>query len=510
MIASVSRRLVVILIALTGSLLGRVSHAVEEPPPIPPTYQLTRVINPADTGRITRAPRQSDLWLSNEVVTLTAVPNDGKVFAGWSGDVSSSSNPLELTMNSDKTVIANFATPSGFLLTTTASPLDGGTIARDPSAITYGSNALVTLTATANVGFKFSHWVGANTTAVNPSSVTMTANKTVTAVFTNIASYLLTTATNPPGVGTIVISPPSLSNRYAPGTVVTLTAVPNGTNTFAAWMGSVASVSNEIALTMNADKTMTALFNNSGKLIFQGADRRVALWFLQGTQRLAASFLNNGTPLGAKWRVVGVEDMDGNGSKDVLLGGNDGRVALWRMSANVRTNTMLLRDGFAMVPSRWRLAAAADITQDGKIDLIWQGTNGAVRVWAMNGVAYTQDVVLPNRIAIGWRLVDVADFDANNSVDLLIQHPDGRLAVWLMNGTTKQQAILLKNASSSSPASNLRAVAAEDMNDDGQTDIIFRRTDGALRIWQLVGTNFLAGAAIPQVPAPGWVLKAAK
>ena len=53
-------------------------------------------------------------------------------------------------------------------------------------------------------------------------------------------------------------------------------------------------------------------------------------------------------------------------------------------------------------------------------------------------------------------------------------------------------------------------VVAWGLNDDGQTDVIFRRNDGALRIWHLVGTNFLAGAAIPQVPATGWVLKAAK
>ncbi len=41
-------------------------------------------------------------------VTLTAYPWNGFVFTGWSGDVSSNANPLELKMDANKSVYANF------------------------------------------------------------------------------------------------------------------------------------------------------------------------------------------------------------------------------------------------------------------------------------------------------------------------------------------------------------------------------------------------------------------
>jgi hypothetical protein len=44
-------------------------------------------------------------------VELTATPASGWNFTGWSGDASGSANPLTVTMNSNKTITANFSTP---------------------------------------------------------------------------------------------------------------------------------------------------------------------------------------------------------------------------------------------------------------------------------------------------------------------------------------------------------------------------------------------------------------
>ena len=43
------------------------------------------------------------------VQTVETIANAGYVFTGWSGDASGSSNPISVTMNSSKTIIANFA-----------------------------------------------------------------------------------------------------------------------------------------------------------------------------------------------------------------------------------------------------------------------------------------------------------------------------------------------------------------------------------------------------------------
>ena len=42
------------------------------------------------------------------IATLTATPNVGYVFSHWSGDAVGSANPLEVSMDSDKSVQAHF------------------------------------------------------------------------------------------------------------------------------------------------------------------------------------------------------------------------------------------------------------------------------------------------------------------------------------------------------------------------------------------------------------------
>ncbi len=45
----------------------------------------------------------------NEIVALTATPDAGYLFVGWSGDLSGTSNPVTINMDTDKTVIATFS-----------------------------------------------------------------------------------------------------------------------------------------------------------------------------------------------------------------------------------------------------------------------------------------------------------------------------------------------------------------------------------------------------------------
>ena len=42
-------------------------------------------------------------------VTITAMPNSGYEFSGWSGDASRTTNPITITMDSDKSITANFS-----------------------------------------------------------------------------------------------------------------------------------------------------------------------------------------------------------------------------------------------------------------------------------------------------------------------------------------------------------------------------------------------------------------
>jgi hypothetical protein len=61
----------------------------------------------AVNGSVSKSPDQAT-YTYGTAVSLTALPEVGYCFAGWTGDVTASENPLILTMDSTKTLTANF------------------------------------------------------------------------------------------------------------------------------------------------------------------------------------------------------------------------------------------------------------------------------------------------------------------------------------------------------------------------------------------------------------------
>ena len=114
-------------------------------------------------------------------VVLTARPADGFVFAGWSGDVSASENPLILTMTADVSLTANFVEALPAQLDVAASV--GGAVTVDPDQASYLIGDVVTLAATPDPGWSFSGWNGDLDGNANPVSLQLDGDTTVTATF---------------------------------------------------------------------------------------------------------------------------------------------------------------------------------------------------------------------------------------------------------------------------------------------------------------------------------------
>lgn len=70
------------------------------------TYRTLTKCTPTG-GAILNSPTGTT-FVNNTVVTLTADPDPGLVFTGWSGAVSGTTNPVNLTMNANKSVCATF------------------------------------------------------------------------------------------------------------------------------------------------------------------------------------------------------------------------------------------------------------------------------------------------------------------------------------------------------------------------------------------------------------------
>ncbi|HSQ42091.1 MAG TPA: DUF6055 domain-containing protein [Fibrobacteraceae bacterium] len=69
------------------------------------TYTLTTSV--VGSGSVTPAAG-SGTYISGAVKTITATPDSGAEFTGWSGDASGTDNPLSLSIDQDMSVVANF------------------------------------------------------------------------------------------------------------------------------------------------------------------------------------------------------------------------------------------------------------------------------------------------------------------------------------------------------------------------------------------------------------------
>jgi hypothetical protein len=170
---------------------------------------------------ISCGPTCSANFDSGAVVNLTATPDSGSTFAGWSG-ACSGTGACSVTMDAAKSVSANFtANPGPFTLTVAKSGTGTGTVASSPAGISCGATCsasfangtVVSLAATPDTGSTFAGWSGA-CTGTGACSVTMDAAKSVSATFNS---------NPPPALSSITVTPTSVIGGNSSTGTVTLT-----------------------------------------------------------------------------------------------------------------------------------------------------------------------------------------------------------------------------------------------------------------------------------------------
>jgi len=146
-------------------------------PTVVARYTLATSSNPGSAGSISPS---SGTYNNGTSVTIIATAAPGYRFDHWSGDFSGTSPTIVLAMDSNKNVVANFLSIR-YSLSTVVSPMGSGSIS--PIDGSYDSGTQVALTAIPSSGWRFDHWSGTDDNSVNPSTVTMTGSKNITAYF---------------------------------------------------------------------------------------------------------------------------------------------------------------------------------------------------------------------------------------------------------------------------------------------------------------------------------------
>ena len=268
---------------LTMSADHTVTATFDTAPPV--THHLTVSKAGTGTGTVTSAPAgitcgatcEADFGDGTSVV-LTATPDAGSVFTGWTGDCTGT-GACTLTMSADHTVTATFDTapPVTHHLTVSKAGTGTGTVTSAPAGITcgatceadFGDGTSVVLTATPDAGSVFTGWTG-DCTGTGACTLTMSAAHTVTATFDTAppVTHHLTVSKAGTGTGTVTSAPAGITcgatceADFGDGTSVVLTATPDAGSVFTGWTGDCTGTG-ACTLTMSADHTVTATFDTA-------------------------------------------------------------------------------------------------------------------------------------------------------------------------------------------------------------------------------------------------------
>ncbi|MDP7280854.1 MAG: chitobiase/beta-hexosaminidase C-terminal domain-containing protein, partial [Candidatus Poribacteria bacterium] len=186
----------------------------------------------ASSGGSVVSNPNSNAYVNGQQVTLTATPEPGYSFVGWTGDIESTVNPLVTLADANKTVTAQFRRNIIAPVTLTINA-ENGTVTRTPSDELYEKGTNVELLAQANAGYTFTGWAGALGGSASRVTLFLDGDKEVTANFK--ASYQLATETRGPGG---VLTTPS-STTFIDGDEVILTASPGEGYGFVGWSGDL-------------------------------------------------------------------------------------------------------------------------------------------------------------------------------------------------------------------------------------------------------------------------------
>jgi uncharacterized repeat protein (TIGR03803 family) len=231
---------------------------------VTPIYPLT-VSTPGGGGlSLSPAPYSGgNLFVSNTLVSLTAVSSNGWSFLGWLGDASGPNPVVALQINRPMAAEAFFGTPLG------SNVLGAGQIQFSAQLPAYPFGATVGITAIPETGNYLINWAGALSGSNNPNVLTVTnPQPTVTALFGPLSPGQYALSVLPQGEGLVRINP--YTNRYASGTLVTLTAVPAPGQNFSGWSGDASGAQNPLTLTMTQSQVIGASFTRRPTLSVAG------------------------------------------------------------------------------------------------------------------------------------------------------------------------------------------------------------------------------------------------
>ncbi|MBF0320703.1 MAG: C1 family peptidase [Nitrospirae bacterium] len=253
-------------------------------PPTPTTGTLTVYKYGSGSGSVTPSSGTiawsgttgTATYADNTSVTLTATPESTSEFYGWTGCDSVTGNQCTVKVpTAGKKVIAQFIKKYKLTVTKSNTGADLGTVTPSTGTLSwsgntgtgqYSGNTVVTLVPSVQSGAIFSNWSGCNAIVGNKCTITMSSDRSVTAVF--IKKYLLTVIKSGTGSGKVTLSSGAITWNGNTGTAsvgvnntISLYASPATGSKVSSWSGCDSYSGSKCVVTMSQAKNVTVTFN---------------------------------------------------------------------------------------------------------------------------------------------------------------------------------------------------------------------------------------------------------
>ena len=241
-------------------------------------YEVTASVNDEEFGSVTGA----GIYGYGEEATLVATPNEGYKFLNWTENDTIVSEEAEFTfvVKGDRSFVANFVTLHEVI--TSVNDENFGVVS---GAGIYGYGEEVTLTATANEGYKFVNWTENDTIVSEEAEFTFVVkgDRSFVANF-ELLKYEVTASVNDEEFGSV-----TGAGVYGYGEEATLVAIPNEGYKFLNWTENDTIVSEEAEFTfvVKGNRNFVANFVST-----------------EGVDELTASFRLYPNPVNDKLNIV--------------------------------------------------------------------------------------------------------------------------------------------------------------------------------------------------------------
>lgn len=194
----------------------------------------------------------------------------------------------------------------------------------------------------------------------------------------------------------------------------------------------------------------------------------------------------------------GIGDFNGDGRTDLLWRHTTGAVGFWFMQGTTRMQSIAP----FTVPNGWQMKATGDFNNDGQADIVWQHGDSSVAYWLMKGTQIAEAIV-PYKMPSGWDVVAGGTFNGDKQSDLVLQHQNSAVAIWLLNGVTMSSGVIVDPS-----VVGWRVTGSGDFDGDGQSDVLLRHNDGTLAVWLMNGTTIRQAIVLRDKVPSNWLIKA--